>query len=127
MWHHCKNAEDRKKLFRKLSHLLHPDKGGDKELFVLLQESYQQANKGKDSEFSKKENTYESVDKIYAGDSRLTVIERIYAYAEKYPSFDTSFVNNIQQFFLQRGYISLKQCEALERCYETFRMKNRGF
>jgi DnaJ-class molecular chaperone len=43
MFHHCKTKEEIKSLYFKLAQYLHPDKGGDSNLFSLLKESYEMA------------------------------------------------------------------------------------
>lgn len=43
MFHRCKTEQEIKTLFRRVSKRLHPDLGGEHELMIILQESYEEA------------------------------------------------------------------------------------
>lgn len=130
MFHKCASRADVKTLFRKLALLIHPDKGGEVELMILLQESYEMAlayHEVLDREESKEKkpprsNTQTAVEDIISGDERLLIINKIIKYAVKHPKFNTSFVESIEEFLEEKGYITAAQFNALNKVFFAFRM-----
>jgi len=129
MFHNCKNEKEIKKLFRSLASFLHPDKGGEGYLMILLQEAKElavEAVKGYESfkkETTKHEKTYEDVD---AGDERLSIICEIKKYGEKHKSFSTDFVESVEEYLEEHGYVTSSQFNSLVKVYYSFRMDKKN-
>lgn len=133
MFRFCKTEEDSKKLFRRLAHFLHPDKGGESDLMQMLVEAYEdhkeivdkyQEYKAKENKKSsvKYENSYEDV-KI--GDERLEILDEISQYGEDHPRFSSNFVESVRGFLEENGFISSGQYNGLVNVYYKFRMNKK--
>ena len=133
MFHKCQTESDVKALFRKLAFYLHPDHGGDKDLFILLEEtkinelkrfriSSDKMNKNSTHEKKRSYKYEEAEDDIHVGDERLEIFKEIYAFADKHKSFCTSFLNSVHDYLEERGYITCNQYNALVRLYVRFRI-----
>lgn len=124
MFHECKNKEDVKSLFRKLCYFLHPDHGGDTELMILLNDSYEMALDFYDThEEAPSQFRYEKVfEDVLNGMSQLEIIQEILAYASKHKRFNTDYVSSLQEFLEEKGYLTSSQYNSLVKIYYSFRM-----
>lgn len=55
-------------------------------------------------------------------DDDLQIIYDIYNYAKNHPRFDTKYVDSIQDYLAENGYITSNQYNALVNVYYSFRM-----
>lgn len=145
MFHRCETSEDVKKLFKRLAHYFHPDKGGEPDLMILLRESYEMAfslkknlenpnrEKQENSQgwyqiFKEKAENLKynmtEVDEnfINEGDDKLEIIEEIKKYAEAHSKFDVSWTLGIQEYLLEKGKITSAQYNSLVKVYYAFQM-----
>lgn len=132
MFSTCKNREEAKALFRKLAKYLHPDKGGDGALMILLKDSYTNflniLGELENAPFRKpppdqKSSKYEEVyEEVYKGDDALNIIQDIYKYADKHKSFNVSFVESVEEFLQEKCYVTEGQYNGLLKVYHSFRM-----
>jgi len=131
MFHRCKDEKEGKNLFRKLAKHLHPDFGGENELFILLKESYEiyeefctalnnqqetKQKKGNPSKYS------ESEFDIDFGDEKLEIFEEIRKYAKTHKKFNLSYIDSVWEFLEEKGFISSSQYNKLVKVYYAFRM-----
>lgn len=124
MFHRSQNKEAAKTLFRRLAMRLHPDHGGENDLMVLLQESYEKYNETFYEEIQKDEplgyeTAYENIDE---GDQRLKLLIDIMAYGKAHKKFNTQFCESILEFLDEKGYITSSQYNALLKTYYAFKM-----
>ena len=132
MFFKCKTSGEAKKLFRRLAKYLHPDCGGEADLMNLLKEAYDQFNffkeeleKTEEEDIPPSDGDYDfesSEGYVYKEDKRLSVIEKIYKYAETHESFNTSFTNSVVESLEENERITQRQYNALVRVYDSFRM-----
>jgi hypothetical protein len=131
MFHNCKSIEDIKSLYRKLSLRLHPDLGGEAFLMILLTESYEIAlesikpvKQDKKTKIPTRSGTgYEITPfDILKGDDYLKIIDEIYEYAKTHPKFSLTFIDSINAFLSESGFITASQFNSLVKIYYSFRM-----
>lgn len=115
MFSKCKNEEEAKKLYKKLCLFLHPDRGGDGHLMVLLTEAYERCL----SRLQPKTD----VSKIYAGDSRLELLQKIDYCLEFYPQIDPTYFYSVKIFLQENGFVTSRQFTALENLFNRFKME----
>jgi len=137
MFFNCHNKTESKKLYRKLSMYLHPDKGGDDYLMSLLTSAYHaclerggaatEDNETKRDDINAKE--YESneiypmsYDDIRKGDSRLDIISEIHEYASNHKKFNIGYIESIKEYLSDNAYISSTQYNTLRKIYYSFHM-----
>lgn len=132
MFQNCKNENEAKKLFRRLALRLHPDAGGEGDLMVLLQESYETflyyistRDSGIfDPEVDITEDGYQNVyEPISINDPRIKIFDEIYAFAKTYDTFNTSFVDSVYEFAKRKGYVTAAQFNCLVDKYYCFEMQ----
>lgn len=133
--------ENVKSLFRKLSKYLHPDVGGDKDLFRMLvdardgqlsylkdinemadrceeEEDELEQDNDWDGEFRKIE------DNIYKNDGMLiAVIEIMSSYSKSHNKFDPSFLIKMIDACEEKGFMTANQFNALLKTFKAFRME----
>jgi len=126
MFEKCLTATEVKELFRKLAKFLHPDVGGDAYLMNRLQESrdyfislIENCEKLQNQQEPKYHKSYEDV---LLGDENLEIIQDILRYAQTHPKFTTNFVESVEAFLEENGYITSAQYNALVKCYYAFKM-----
>ena len=127
MFQNCKTADEAKTLFRRLAHFLHPDKGGESDLMILLQDEYDmileffrnntQNLKSKCN--LKYQNTYENV---FKGSDELAIFYEIYQYAAVHPKFETKYIDSLNDYLQNNGYLTSTQYNKLVKIYYAFRM-----
>ena len=141
MFHNCTNKEDVKKLFRRIAKHLHPDSGGEHDLMILLQESYQisfdfyenleklekeEETKRRQEEERKRKQQVKAYEKteedVHEEDQRLEIIDKIRRYSENHKKFKLDFVESIEETLENRGYITSGQFNALVKIFYNFRM-----
>lgn len=145
MFHRCRTEQDIKTLFRRVAKFLHPDMGGNHELMIILQESYDQAleslkgsNKSVYDFYEDLKKNYkdppkpkwEAFDGIYQkmtervwwGDPRLEIIDEIKDYARDHEKFKLDFVESVEEFLIENEYITSKQFNVLVNIYYSFAM-----
>lgn len=142
MWHRCETAEDVKKLFRRIALMVHPDKGGEADIFIMLQESYEEeilrrkarsSNPKNKTTYKKKEEPkkdqpkygglYEAVyENVYVGDERLEMLKSIFLYAKSHPNFKTEFLLSVWDFISKHSYATSGQYNGLLKAYYSFKM-----
>ena len=134
MFHRCLTIEETKKFYRKLVKFLHPDVGGDSEIMVILQESYEhhmakiclQRDEVKDKPLEKKKypGEYQEADTpmTFQKNSKtvFNLFAEIYRYSEHNKKFDTSFVDSLSSRFIEKDQISAKSYNALLKVYYGF-------
>jgi hypothetical protein len=129
MFHRCKNLNDIKKVYRRLALLIHPDKGGDADLMILLQESYELAidffhqkenNQKGNKEPLKYENIYEDI--IDPSDDRLWIFSEIMDYADKNPKFNMDFIKSLMDYLEKHGKLTSAQYNRAVKIYYAFKM-----
>ncbi len=128
MFRNCQDENSIKNLYRRLANFLHPDKGGEADLMVMLNKSYERAL----VEFKKSGNVNVKPDAKYENvyddipydieDERFDVIKDILEYAEKNKRYKTDYVQSILEFIENKGYITSSQYNSLVKSYYTFRM-----
>ena len=130
MFHKCKDRDEIKALYRKLSLRLHPDHGGESIHMILLTECYNIALECMKDPIKIKNSSkkYEKVtEDIYADDKeRMKIIEEIKNYAKKHPRFSPLFVESIDDFLTENGYITSTQFNSLVKIYYSFRMDEKA-
>ena len=124
MFHRSQTKAEGKSLFRKLAMRLHPDHGGDNDLMILLQETYDKFIETFDDHIVKDsplvyEKVYENVE---SGDIRLKLLVDIMSYGEQHKKFNTDFCESILDFLDEKGYITSSQYNALLKTYFAFKM-----
>jgi len=128
MFHHCKTKEEVKSLYFKLANFLHPDKGGDCYLFSLLKETYEMAlelkvsSKSKNSSGKKYETVY---DDVLEDEEAIKIIDDIYEYAKAHPKYKTDFLDSVNEFLNDKGYITSSQYNSLVRAFYAFKMNEK--
>lgn len=149
MFHKCKDEAEVKAIFRRVAKRLHPDHGGEHELMILLQESYEMALESKKvkeksytdymdelkREYEKRakeppkpkwepfNGIYEKVtEKVEEGDPRLEILDEIFDYSSRHESFDESFAHSVRDFLHERGFLTSMQYNALVKIYYAFNM-----
>lgn len=131
MFFKCKNEREVKELYRKLALKLHPDHGGCSMLFNLLQDAKDNmirllAKVEKNIEpgaFKTRNRKYENqIEDVYAGDECLEIIKDFRKYKEKVSSFSLSFLESLEDFLSDRGYLTSIQYNCLVKTYYAFRM-----
>ena len=100
MWHRCKTVDDCKKLFRRLALMIHPDKGGEADIFITIQESYEmelinrKSKEYKPPTYQPQERLYEQrYDKVHEGDPDLNILSEIEEYASTHPKFNCDYLH----------------------------------
>lgn len=149
MFRFCKNEQETKKLFRKLSLRLHPDHGGDNELMNLLNKTYEDVKEeialgvydedrnqnieNAFSAFSPDEDdieegirvSFEKVcEKIYKGDSDMQILDRIMEFTVQNKKFKNEFAQSVKEFFEERGFVTESQYNSLVKIYYQFCMED---
>lgn len=144
MFSKCLNEEEVKVLFRKLALKLHPDQGGCVDLMVKLQDSYEDAIqrfKNKNVVFEefvpKYSHTHENLQpddepgqpfhtsSHSVGKSqinKLKILDVIYRYAKAHKKFNTNFIDSLDEFLEQNGFLTSFQYNKLVNIYYAFRM-----
>ena len=133
MFGRCKDKEECKKLFKRLAKYLHPDTGGENDLFIMLQDSYEFVVQAfEDLENSKKthrkEPKYQDLkytkvfENISSGDDRLEILEDIFSYQKAHPKFHSDFVNSVSDYLEENGLLTSGQYNTLVKIYYSFRM-----
>lgn len=84
---------------------LHPDCGGEHDLMILLQESYEN---------------------VPSTDERLKIIEEIIEYAKTHPKFNVAYTESIKAYGSENGYITSTQYNTLVKTYYAFRMDKKA-
>ena len=139
MFFRCKTPDETKKLFRRLALHLHPDKGGEDDLMILLQEAYQLHLDGistweeskkdteKTTEKQKEEPEYPgSYQQVYEDVTKdnpiLDIFKDILEYAKNHKNFKTDYTKSLIEFLEENGFITSSQYNGLVRIYYSFRM-----
>jgi len=123
MFDECTTDVESKYLFRKLCHLLHPDKGGSGELMILLNKAYENhliSLKAPHASSQKTKPKYDSY-KIMAGDDRLGIFDEMFDMVEDNEDLNVEFLINIYNFFGKKGYITVKQYEGLGKWHTIWK------
>jgi hypothetical protein len=128
MFINCQDEDSMKKLYRRLANFLHPDKGGEADLMIMLTKSFERAliNLKKSANANVKpdakyQNIYEDI--LYdLEDERLGIIKEILKYSEKYPRYKTDYINSIIEYMDNNGFITSSQYNSLVKSYYAFRM-----
>lgn len=121
---YCKDNEERKSLYRRLSKCFHPDRGGDNELMQCLNAEYENPNtlnqKSSQSEKDKKEyvNPAKEIE-------ALEMFEKIFFYADLEPSFNSDFVKSVFSYYKKFKRLTDKQYQALKNTMEKFDVENK--
>ncbi len=130
MWHRCKDEDECKKLFRRLALMIHPDKGGEADIFVVLQESYDMEIKLRKSktyrppQYKPEETLYrQRYEHIYREDKGLNILTDIEEYAFKNCKFNTDFLFSMMEFLDKNGYLTCNQYNTLVKIYYAFNMQ----
>ena len=124
----CRSKEEAKKLYRRLSIFLHPDKGGESDLMSLLTSSYENILKSLPEIIDEScckvvyQNCYEDV---YKPNEKLNIIEDMYEYAATHKRFDLSFLDSIVDFLVEYGYVTSAQYNSLVKIYYSFKMNEK--
>jgi len=131
MFRYCKDTQEIKQLFRKLSKLLHPDTGGDAELMSLLIRAKEDSSKNiKETtntpgssveDYDYFEQAYGPVD--LSDDIPNQMIEIMVDYAKSHENFDPAFLIKMKDIYEEKGEISAGQYNALLRVFTAFRME----
>ncbi len=135
MFHKTLSKDEAKRLYYRLSMFLHPDKGGECDLFNLLSESYekkcmdfdeniQEEPKEKKAENPRYEGNYQAVydENITILDPRIKVIDEMLTYAKENKNFKSDFIQSVYKFGKERGYITSMQYNSLLKTYYSFQM-----
>jgi len=143
MFHNCTDEKQVSDLYRTLAKYLHPDKGGESNLFVLLGESKEKKlsmlksfEKPKEDEKPKKEQekpkekfTPPENGKYQPKEENITLKEHqetckiildILEYAKGNKGFDTNFTRSVQLYLSSKGYITVNQYNILLKIYYRF-------
>lgn len=128
MFDSCQTEEESKKLYRRLSLHLHPDHGGEHDLFILLTNAYELHIKY----INDIKNIVDNIEKgpryiktifdIEEEDQALEIIDEILQYAKTHKRFDPSFVESIQEYLEENGKVTSNQYNKLVNIYYSFRM-----
>jgi len=136
----CKNKDELRQMYRKLAHLLHPDKGGSNELMMILNKYFEiceETFEKDDTNYGEKlwekyknackENNmcfiYEKTDEpIYETDPRSSILENIEKYASKHPKFKLDYLETVQDYMDRNKFITAGQYNALVKTWNAFRM-----
>lgn len=130
MFDACKTQAESKKLYHRLAQKLHPDFGGDHDLMVILNTSYERhinllqtwdkcQKKAEETCENRYQKEYEDIDE---GDPRLEILDEIFEYASRRPKFDPAFINSIKEFIEENGHITSSQYNRLVNVYYSFKM-----
>lgn len=130
MFHNCNNEKDAKELFRRLAHYLHPDKGGESDLMILLQQAYEntlmifkEIEKMNIEQTSKSVLKYKNVyEDVPINDPKIDIIKEIFRYSNQHPSFKTSYIESVRDYGIEKGYVTSSQYNHLVKTYYAFRM-----
>ena len=125
MFFKCQTKADCKTLFRKLAKRLHPDHGGEKDLMILLQESYEEKcfkldELEKINQFSKKQKETEKKSEngiIENDDERTEIFDEMDLFYKENPDKQSKFYQSVRKYFKENEFITLKQYEALVSIY----------
>lgn len=113
MFFKCKTKEESKVLFRRLAKFLHPDKGGDSDLMILLTQSYEAFDNSikNDKKEDKKQNEKQNEKQVDINLIFQDIIE-----LDKLNSVSPStreFVNSLYVFFQRNNRLTDKQFKTL--------------
>jgi hypothetical protein len=126
MFQKCQTTEETKTLFRKLAKYLHPDVGGDTQLMILLQETYEMHLHSLENQkmigTTESEPVYTPI-WIYKDDPRTKVVYEILKYAKYNKRFDDTFVASIKDQLEANGKISQAQLNSILKVYKGFKME----
>lgn len=132
MFHQCQSLEEAKILFRKLAFYLHPDHGGDSQLMILLQESFEnfkdyieylEFEKQKKEQTEKNQKYETQIDDVYELDiEKLKIIDEILKYSENHPRFKADYTESVKEYLEEHGFITSQQYNSLVKVYYAFRM-----
>lgn len=135
MFDNIHSKEEVKRLYKKLAMFLHPDHGGDHELMILLNESYQRAlmfidevNKfDKEEEKKKAKETKSKFSKVYEDVfafevEKLKILDEMRAYAKEHKKFNSSYLESVLEYLEENKHITSNQYNALVNVYYSFRM-----
>lgn len=129
MFHRCKDKEDGHKLFKKLAKYLHPDTGGDHESFILLKEcfdmflDYLTSGFHENTEKKGDPNRYQlSPYDVTEGSDKLKIFDEITKYSKTHLKYNLSYLESVQEYLQEHGFITSGQYNALVKNYYAFRM-----
>ncbi len=134
MFHRCKDKDDAKILFRRLAKHLHPDCGGETDLMIILQECYEmylnpKEKKESQTESPKKENVrpdlkYQQTEYNVDSDEieKLKILNEIFEYAKYHPKYNLYYLESVEEYLAEHGYVTSAQYNALVKAYYAFRM-----
>lgn len=122
MFNKCKNLQEAKILFRKLSLRLHPDSGGSHELMVLLQESYQICVEAlgineKDSPLEDVRQFKNVSSRVWLGDYKLSIVDEIFKFDERGIGFNFVRFHQIVDFLNKNKFVVSGQYNELVEIY----------
>lgn len=127
MFDKCKTKEEAKTLFRKLSMKLHPDHGGDHELFIKLKESFDNFKPTASSKPHKNYSDFFDYNIDPDTDDRfLEIIEDILYYAENInKKFNPDFTLSMLHLIEQGKILSDSQEDAILNIYTKFKVEEK--
>jgi curved DNA-binding protein CbpA len=128
MFRNCQDEESIKKLYRRLANFLHPDKGGEADLMIMLTKSFERSLvdfKKSEKKYvkpdAKYENTYDDIP-YEKEDKRFDLIKDILKYAKNNPKYKKDYIESIMEFINNNGFITSAQYNSLVKTYYAFRM-----
>ena len=134
MWHRCKTVDYCKKLFRRLALMIHPDKGGEADIFITIQESYEmelinrKSKEYKPPKYQPQERLYEQrYDKVHEGDPDLNILSEIEEYASTHPKFNCDYLHAMIDYLNTYTYLTSNQYNKLVNVYYAFGMQNKKY
>ena len=128
MFSGCKNPEEVIELFENLSLYLHPECGGNEELFELLESAANRAieallayNEYEELCSKRERPRYElTKNEVHQGDPNLNIINDILDFSKDNKQINPEFARSVSRFFERRKYVTASQYNALVKVYNAF-------
>ena len=129
MFRECKTEKEVKELYRSLSKYLHPDRGGNHDLFIKLTQAYEKSlgkTEGKKEESNKDSSkiytTQHQDISVFSENIDFTLFAEILLYSKNHPRFKIDFLMSVIEFGKENKFVTSSQYNSLVKVYYSFRM-----
>lgn len=147
MFHKCRNKEEIKKLYHQLANRMHPDKGGNDAMMILLNEAASIAEnmlqarghvredpspKPSDIPRNKKQpfkqpgaGEYSEVSRsVDVNDPEYDMVEAVHEWLHSQSKYKSDFIDSVYDKSQEYGFITQAQYNAMLKSYIKFKVHN---